>query len=79
MGMWFSSRYVDGGGPTNLVAPLQRVRQKASTNKTWEDFLALGAIKGDDERKGENKEMRDLERLGESEIVRKRKRKERFL
>ena len=41
--------------------------------------MALGAIKGDDERKGENKEMRDLERLGESEIVRKRKRKERFL
>ena len=42
--MWFSSRYVNGGGLTNLVAPLQRVRQKALAVRTWEDFLALGAI-----------------------------------
>ena len=41
--------------------------------------MALGAFEGDDERKRENKEMRKLERMGESETVRKRKRKWRFL
>ena len=41
--------------------------------------MALGAIEGDDERKRENKEMRKLERVGELEIVRKRKRRWRFL
>ena len=33
MGMWFSNRYVDGGSPTNLVAPLQQVRWKASEER----------------------------------------------
>ena len=40
--------------------------------------MALGAIKGDDERKTGNKEIRELERMGESETVRKRKRRGRF-
>ena len=41
--------------------------------------MALGAIKRDDERKGANKEMGELGRMGKSETVRKRKRKWRFL
>ena len=41
--------------------------------------MALGAIKGDDERKGANKEMGELGRMGKSETVRKRKRKWKFL
>ena len=77
--MWFFGWYVNGGDPTNLTALLQWVRRKALANRTWEDFLALGAIEGDNERKRENKEMRKLERVGESEIVRKRKRRWRFL
>ena len=66
-GMWFSGRYVNGGGPTNLMAPLQRVRQKALAIRTWEDFLALGVIGGDDERK---RKWRN-ERVWEYEEVRR--------
>ena len=40
--------------------PLKLVRRKASATRTWEDFSALGAIGGDDERKRENEEMREF-------------------
>ena len=65
MGMWFFGRYVNGGGPTNLVAPLQLVKRNASIDRMWEDFLALGATRGDDERKRGN------ERIWENEGVKR--------
>ena len=46
--MWFSSRYVNAESPINLIALLQRVKWNASEERTYEDFLALGAI-GEDE------------------------------
>ena len=48
------------------MAPLQWVRQKALAVRTWEDFLALGAIGEDDKRKGKNGKIREFERMRES-------------
>ena len=48
------------------------MRQKASANRIWEDFLALGAIGGDDERKGGNEEVKEFEK---NERVRNYKKK----
>ena len=76
MGMWFFGRYVNGGGPTNLMAPLQWVRWKASTDRMQEDFLALGAIGEDDQRKGESEKIREFERMRESRSEEKKGRRE---
>ena len=47
--MWFFGRYVnEGGGSINLTTPLQQVRKNASEKRTYEVFLALGAIEGDE-------------------------------
>ena len=47
--MWISGRYVnEGGGSINLTTPLQQVRKNALEKRTYEVFLALGAIEGDE-------------------------------
>ena len=77
--MWFFGRYVNGGGPTNLGAPLQQVRWKASADRMWEDFLALGDIGEDDERKGENEKISEFERMRESGSEEKKEGREVFV
>ena len=79
MEMWFFGRYVNGGGPTSLMAPLQRVRWKASANRTYKDFLAMGAIGEDGERKGENEKIREFERIRESGSEEKKEGREVFV
>ena len=61
------------------MAPLQRVRWKASTDRTYEDFLAMGAIGEDDERKGENEKIREFERIRESGSEEKKEGREFFV
>ena len=85
MGIWFFGWYVNGGSPTNLMAPLQGVRWKASNDRMQEDFLALGAIGENDERMRENEKMRGFKRMRESgseekkegwEVLQRKKREE---
>ena len=77
--MWISGWYVNGGGPTNLVAQLQRVRWNTSKDRTYKVFLALGTIIEDDERMRENEEMREFERMRESGSEEKKEEREVFV
>ena len=79
MGIGFFDRYVNGGVPTNLVAPLQWMEWMALEDRTQEDFLALGAIGEDDERMRENEEIRGFERMRESGSEVKREGREVFV
>ena len=62
MGMWFSSQYVNGGGPINLVAPIQRVRcgrhQQIELRKISWPWVPW------------EKMMREREKMGELERIR---------
>ena len=61
------------------MAPLHQVRWNASADRTLEDFLALGAIGEDDERKGENEQIREFERIRESGSEEKKKGRDVFV
>ena len=52
------------------------MRWNAPEDRTYEAFLALGAIGEDDERMRENKEMKESERMRESRSKEKREERE---
>ena len=69
IGMWFSIRHVNVDGSINLIAPFQQVRRNASKESTYEVFLALGVIGGDEESLEKKRENKGVLRGWENQMM----------